>query len=67
MKILIPKYIKCTLTYCGYNNYHTITAIGQKDLDYFVNEVRQGAVTNFFRDMGINNAFEGSVEELSKP
>lgn len=62
MKILIPKYIKCILTYCGYNDCHTIATIEETDLGYFINEVRQGKVTNFFRKLGINNALEGSTK-----
>lgn len=48
--------------YCGYNNCHTIAAIKPTDLKYFVNEVRRGNVTSFFRKLGIKDAMEGSAE-----
>lgn len=62
MKITVPKYMKFILMYCGYNNCHTISAIKQTDLNYFVTEVRQGNVTNFYSGLGINDAMEGSRE-----
>lgn len=62
MKITVPRYIKLILMYCGFNDCHAIAAIEQSDLNRFINEVRQGNVTNFYLKLGVNDALGGSRE-----
>lgn len=62
MKITVPRYIKFILMYCGFNDCHAIAAIEHTDLQRFVSEVRQGNVTNFCHELGVNDVLFGSRE-----
>lgn len=54
--------MKHILMCCGYDSCHKISKITQTDLSDMVTEVRQGNVTNFYSEIGISDAMEGSRE-----
>lgn len=61
LKISIPSYIKNVLTYCGFDNVHTISTIEESDLEYIATKVRKGGVIHYFsNELGIENALLGS-------
>lgn len=48
----VPNYIKYVLSYCGYNNGITIASIDDDDIDYCVQEVRNGSITSYQSKIG---------------
>lgn len=63
LKITIPTYIKNVLLYCGYDNIHTISTIGENDLENIVAQVRKGGIVDYFSNKTWNalyNPLQGS-------
>lgn len=45
----MPPYFKYVLKCCGYNNGYSISTIDDDDIKHFIDEVRNGNVSNFFQ------------------
>lgn len=53
-KTPVPNYIKYILQYCGYNNGISIASMqGDDDIQYFVDQVKNGNVSNFFEPINV--------------
>lgn len=53
--------MKNVLTYCGFDNVHTISEINENDLEYCTTVVRKGGIINYFsNEVGSENALQGS-------
>lgn len=59
LEISVPLYIKNILRACGFDNGVSIASIDEDDIEYFVNEVRNGNVMKFFIE-NENNILEGT-------
>lgn len=65
LKDPVPAYIKNILNYCGYNNGISISTIEDNDIQYFIQEVRNGNVVNHFKPLiGEKNVLEGSTKTM---
>lgn len=63
LNISIPLYIKNVLSYCGYDNFHTISSFEENDLEYLTTEVRKGGIVKYFHnEYGRKNALQGSTK-----
>lgn len=61
LKISVPSSIKNVLSYCGYDNFYTISAIDEDDLEYMAAQVKKGGITKYFSEqMSLKNALKGS-------
>lgn len=61
LKSPVPSYMKYILSYCGFNNAHTIAAINDDDIQYFVEEVKKGNVNKYYEHLVENDVLEGSL------
>lgn len=63
LKTPIPTYFKYVLKYCGFENIVSIATIVEDDINYFVEEVRKGNVTNYYQSKwGQVDVLEGSTK-----
>lgn len=69
LKCPVPAYFKNVLKVCGYSNGLTIASIGEDDIQYFEEEVKNGNVSKYFKDvekMNDNQILEGSTKPAEK-